>query len=264
MKKLISVIAAVASLALLAGCKTTETAHSNYGLGSKSKANGKSYKIVNSAGATFDRPVPAWVLLLVDGQYSQEVLSEAMPNLEGKKVFVVSDRGDNLDFVKRWVNLVDIETEVGGTLERVTGKVVTAKFEGDSAAKGDSATPSNTSKAVEDFRIAVQDVRIVGLEKVADYWVQIEVTEKKEVVDSYYEYYSVWAMDKSLFKKQVSKSMEKIDEATTETANLKALVLDRLTNELSLASENEDMVETADKISVGNYEDYDEYVVYGK
>lgn len=261
MKKTISVLAAVLTLALFAGCKTTDTAKSDVGVGSKTKVDGKTYKVINSQGATFNRTVPEWVLLLVDGQYSQQVLSEAMPNLEGRKVFVVSDRGDNLDFVKRWVNLVDIETEVGATLERVTGKVVTAKFEGDNARKDGEDSPTNTSKAVEDFRIAVQDVRIVGLEKVADYWVEIEVSEKKQVVDSYYEYYSVWAMDKSLFNKQIAKAMEKIDDATTETANLKALVLDRLTNELSLASENEDMVKAADNYAVGNPDDY---IIYGR
>ena len=186
--KLIMVTALVAAIASMGftGCKTTEVAGS--GIKGKSATVKKvKRQIVDYQGATLGSEIPQWVKLVSEGQYGQKVLSKAMPDLEGKKVFVVTGRGDNLDFVKSWVNLVDVETEVSGALERVTGKVVTSKLEGAASAKGQEANQTEVDRAINDYRIALQDVRIAGLERVAEYWTLIDVIEKGKTVDSYYE-----------------------------------------------------------------------------
>ena len=227
------------------GCKTIEVK----GSGIKGKpATVKKVKrqIVDYQGATLGSEIPQWVKLVSEGQYGQKVLSKAMPDLEDKKVFVVTGRGDNLDFVKSWVNLVDVETEVSGALERVTGKVVTSKLEGDAIAKGQQANQTKVQRAIDDYRISLQDVRISGLERVAEYWTLIEVTEKNKPVDSYYEYYSVWSINQKVFNNQLEKALEHIDEATTESAELKKLVKEKLENELSISSNNADMLDEAD------------------
>ena len=161
MKKSLKVMmmsaAAVAVLAAgFTGCKTTEVAGSGIKGKSASVKNVKR-QIVDYQGATLGSEIPQWVKLVSEGQYGQKVLSKAMPDLEGKKVFVVTGRGDNLDFVKSWVNLVDVETEVSGSLERVTGKVVTSKLEGNAAAKGQQANQTEVDRAINDYRIALQD-----------------------------------------------------------------------------------------------------------
>ncbi|MCR4579496.1 MAG: hypothetical protein K5681_04025 [Treponema sp.] len=252
MKKSFKMIMAAATAVLLigfAGCKTTEVAGS--GIKGKSASVKKvKRQIVDYQGATLGSEIPQWVKLVSEGQYGQKVLSKAMPDLEGKKVFVVTGRGDNLDFVKSWVNLVDIETEVSGALERVTGKVVTSKLEGAASAKGQEASQTEVSKALNDYRIALQDVRIAGLERVAEYWTLIDVVEKGKAVDSYYEYYTVWSMDQKVFNTQLEKSLEHIDEATTEAAELKKLVKEKLENELSVSSNNSEALEEADSYIV--------------
>ncbi len=251
-KSLKMVMAAALAVAVMAGfasCKTTEVA----GSGIKGKAaTVKKVKrqIVDYQGATLGSEIPQWVKLVSEGQYGQKVLSKSMPDLEGKKVFVVTGRGDNLDFVKSWVNLVDVETEVSGSLERVTGKVVTSKLEGNASAKGLQANQTEVNKALNDYRIALQDVRIAGLERVAEYWTLIDVLEKNKTVDSYYEYYTVWSMDQKVFNAQLEKSLEHIDEATTEAAELKRLVKEKLENELSVASNNSAAIEEADSYIV--------------
>ena len=243
--KLLMATVLVASVLGFAGCKTTKVAGSGI-KGKQATVKKVKRQIVDYQGATLGSEIPQWVKLVSEGQYGQKVLSKAMPDLEGKKVFVVTGRGDNLDFVKSWVNLVDIETEVSGSLERVTGKVVTSKLEGAAKAKGQDVNQTEVSRAINDYRIALQDVRISGLERVAEYWTLIDVTEKGKVIDSYYEYYSVWSMDQKVFNKQLEKSLEHIDEATTEAAELKNLVKQKLENELSVSSNSLDTLDEAD------------------
>ncbi len=253
MKKTLRMIMAVTSALLMlsfVGCKTTEVAGSGM-KGKTAKMKSVKRQIADYQGATLGSEIPQWVKLVSEGQYGQKVLSKAMPDLEGRKVFVVTGRGDNLDFVKSWVNLVDIETEVSGALERVTGKVVTSKLEGANAAAGSEVSKTEVNKAINDYRIALQDVRISGLERVAEYWTLVEVLDKKKnVVDSYYEYYTVWSMDQKVFNVQLNKALEHIDEATTEAAELKRLVKEKLENELSVASNKLEVEEEADSYIV--------------
>ncbi len=246
MKKLIITLAAVLSLTFV-GCQTTSVKGSGIKGKSASVKTGKR-AIVDYQGAVFGREIPEWVVLLSEGQYSQEVLSTVMPNLKNKKVFVVQERGDNLDFVKSWSTLVQIETEVSGSLERVTGKVVTSKLEGDAKASGNKADPTEVQKALDDYRIALQDVRIAGLEKIADYWILVE--EPKGSGNEYYEYYGVYGMDKKIFEGQLEHSLAHIKETTTEGEALKGIIKDKLANQLSVSSHTPEVADSADEYTL--------------
>ena len=139
-----------------------------------------------------------------------------MPDLEGKKVFVTTGRGDNLDFVRNWVDLVDVETEVAGSLERVAGKAVEAEMKGKTAAKGKEISPTELERNLNMYRDSLVNVRISGLERIASYWTETQVLNGKNIVDDYFEYYTVWVMDEELFNRQLEEAMSKIDETTTE------------------------------------------------
>ena len=249
MKKILGIAAAALMISLLAGCATTKTASSNIKGGNKAKVGRKSYQIVDYQGATLGKEVPAWEELLVEGQYSQQVLSKVMPGLEGKKVFVTTGRGDNLDFVRSWTDLVQIETEVSGALERVTGKAVTASMEGNASQTGTKADPTQVERTLNDFRMAVQTVRISGLEKIAEYWILTEVTEKKELVDTYYEYYAVWAMNEDNFNRQLDAALGKIRDTTSETEELKEMVKDKLRDTLAISNSPE-VIEQSDEFVI--------------
>ena len=254
MKKITGVVAALVACGMIfAGCKTTTTSSSKIKGGTKSKSGSKTYEVVNYQGASFGKAVPKWVELISEGQYSRVLLQKEMPGLEGMKVFVVNGRGDNLDFVKSWVTLVDVETEVTGAMERMTGKAVSSHMEASAHAQGLEVDPSEVSKQVSDFRLAVQDARISGLERIAEYWVEIEVKEKKEVVDHYYEYYSVWGIEQKRFDKQLDQAMKGIDKTTPQTQELADLVRAKLSDELSVASNSEEVQEQADDYVVFSY-----------
>lgn len=186
--------------------------------------------IVDYQGATFGKEIPEWVVLLAEGQYSQKILASKMPNLDGKKVFVTTGRGDNLDFVQTWSDLVDIETEVAGTLERVSGKAVEAEMKGRAKSKGNETDAAEMNRTINMYRASLVNVRISGLERIASYWVETQVMDGKKISDDYFEYYAVWAMDENLFDKQLKEAMSKIDETSTEAKHLKNIVSSKLKN----------------------------------
>lgn len=53
-----------------------------------------------------------------------------MSGVENKKVFVVTNRGNKLNYIEQWADLVKVETEVAGIMERVAGKSVEATMNG--------------------------------------------------------------------------------------------------------------------------------------
>ena len=202
MKKLIYGITVFFAFVVLSGCTTTKVAGSGMKGKSASVKTGKRV-IVDYQGATLGKEIPKWVELLVEGQYSQPVLKTVMPNLENKKVFVTMGRGDNLDFVQTWSDLVDIETEVAGTLERVAGKAVEAEMKGKASAKGKEVDSTELERIINMYRASLVNVRFSGLERIASYWLETQVIDGKNIQDDYFEYYAVWAMDENLFDKQL-------------------------------------------------------------
>lgn len=248
MRKNIIIVSLLFSILVLSGCATTTVA------GSGIKGKGASVKtgkrvIVDYQGATLGKEIPEWVALLIEGQYSQKILSSKMPNLENKKVFVTMGRGNNLDFVQTWNDLVDIETEVAGTLERVAGKAVEAEMKGKTSASGKEIKESEMQRYIDMYRASLVNVRISGLERVASYWIETQVFEGKNVSEDYYEYFSVWAMDEKLFERQLKEAMSKVDETSTEAKRLKAIVSNRLKDSIAISNDK----------SVEN--DADEYVI---
>ena len=84
------------------------------------------------------------------------------------------------------------------------------------------------------YRISLTDVRLSGLEKIASYWIKVSVLDnKKNVTDSFYEYYAVWGMDNKVFKNQLEQALKKIDETATESAYLKAKVTAEIMDQVS-------------------------------
>ena len=216
MKKSILCLSILALSVLLFGCKTTKTKGS--GIKGKSARVMTGKRIIEDyQGATFGSEIPEWVKLISDGQYSAEVLNPVMPGVNGKKVFVVTNRGNNLSYVEQWADLVKIETEVAGIMERVAGKSVEAEMNG--------SDDESLKEALNLYRVSLTSVRLTGLEKIATYWVKVSVLDnKKNVVDSFYEYYAVWGMDNKTFKSQLEQALEGVEETATEGAYLKAKV----------------------------------------
>lgn len=147
MKKILGMMVIVASFLAFMGCATTKTKGSGI-KGQGSKVDTGKRVLIDYQGATFGSEIPEWVKLIGEGQYSEKVLSKSIPGVENKKVFVVTNRGNNLNYIEQWADLVKIETEVAGIMERVAGKSVEATMNcGDNEDLIDSVTDGSFTDA---------------------------------------------------------------------------------------------------------------------
>lgn len=214
MKK--SILGTVAIALLLAGCVSTKTKGSGI-KGQGSKVDTGKRILIDYQGATFGSEIPEWVKLLGEGQYSEKVLSKSMPGVEGKKVFVVTNRGNKLGYIEQWADLVKVETEVAGIMERVAGKSVEATMQG--------SDDEDLQETINMYRVSLTNVRLTGLEKIASYWTKNKlVDDDGNTLETFYEYYAVWGMEKRIFDGQLNEALKGIPGTTTEAAYLKSKV----------------------------------------
>lgn len=147
MKKIFGLLVLTASIFAFMGCATTKTKGSGI-KGQSSKVDTGKRVLIDYQGATFGSEIPEWVKLIGEGQYSEKVLSKSMPDVENKKVFVVTNRGNKLNYIEQWADLVKIETKVAGIMERVAGKSVEATMNcGDNEDLIDSVTDGSFTDA---------------------------------------------------------------------------------------------------------------------
>lgn len=221
MKKIAFVGAVLASL-VFASCATTTVKGSGIKMKADKVAKNKT-QLLDYQGSTFGSEIPEWVVQVADGQYSEKVLQEYMPGLEKKKSFVTVGRGSNLEFVRQWTDLVDIEVQIGDTFERIVGKSVKAKMTGND---------QEVNRTIDMYKEAISTVEVNGLEKVSSYWVK-KLTSEGEIV---YEYYAVWAMDKKTFEDQMDAALKGIESNTSEGEALKKALRADLMNTLGSSS----------------------------
>jgi hypothetical protein len=247
MKKMLGVSAILTALVLIAGCKTTTVKGSGLKGADPKMAVGKT-AIIDYQGRELGGEIPLWVKELANGNYSESALSKIMPDVKGKKVFVTIGYGDNLDFVRQWTDLVDVETEVTSTLERVAVKAVEAGMKGSTAATGtQTVSPAEIQKNQDMYRASLSSVRVTGLEKIAQYWILSQVVDgKTALTEPKYSYYAVWGIEKNIYETHIDEAMKKINDTTTEGEMLKKMVREKLVEKLSISSNDKDVVSSAD------------------
>lgn len=241
MKEIIKIAAAAIFAALLASCATTKVEGSGI-KGKSAKVKTPKAEIVDYQGATFGSEIPEWVVQISDGQYSRDALSPYMPGLEKKKVFIVIASGDNLDFVKQWTDLVEVEVQVGDTMQRIVGKAVSASQKARQTQTGKNSDPTEMERELNMYKEAVSAVEVNGLEKAASYWIEKIVRGKDKKEKDSFEYYTVWTMDQEKFDRQLDASMKNISDNTSEGAELKKALREKLTG--TTVSSNYETLET--------------------
>ena len=246
MYKTVSIFIAAALLFVIAGCGTTSSVKGSGIKGEKPVMAASRAKIIDYQGAAFGEEVPEWVIKVAEGEYSETALSTVMPALKGRKVFVTMADGDNLEFVKQWTDLVNIETQVGDTLQRIVGKVVTASEDVKAREMGKEADPTEVNRKLKLYKESVSTVEINGLEKTTDYWIEKQTgSKKKGNFKDVYEYYAVWSMDKKVYDAQLNAALDNVQDNTSEAETLKKTLKNKL-NDLVLSSNDLTAEGTAD------------------
>jgi len=246
MSKVVSLFITAAVLFAVTGCGTTSSVKGSGIKGSKPTMAASRAKIIDYQGAAFGAEIPEWVIKVAEGEYSETALSTIMPALKGRKIFVTMADGDNLEFVKQWTDLVDVETQVGDTMQRIVGKVVSASEDAKAKETGKEADPTEVNRKLKLYKEAVAAVEINGLEKTASYWVEKQTGTKKEGnFKDVYEYYAVWSMDKKVYDTQLNAALDNVKDNTSEAETLKKTLKNKL-NDLVLSSNDLAAEGTAD------------------
>lgn len=232
MKKTLLALAGIAMLLSFVGCKTTEVKESDL-RGEAATVSTPKRKIVDYKGQIFGEAIPEWVKAAVQGETAK--LDKLMPGLEGTKVFVASERGDNLNFVKAWAENVGINKKIAGIFETVIATSASTVEAGTSTEK-----KTELSQVINNMTEALASVRLTGIEQKADYWIEVEEYDANgKVVDTFYEYYVVAAMDMDAYEEQYDSAMKGITDVTTEAGSLKEILRSRLVGE-SVSSDIDD------------------------
>ena len=247
MKKLLF-LSTIATVLLLASCGTTNKVEGS-GIKAKDPKVATAKVILDEwQGSELGGEIPQWVVELANGNYGEVALAKVMPDIKGKKTFVTIGYGDNLDFVRQWTDLVDVETEVASTLSRVAAKAVQAEMQAKTAESGQKRVdPTETEKTLNMYRTSLTSVRFSGLEKLAQFWTLSHKQKGKESYDSKYSYYSVWTIDKKMFEDQLNAAMKNIEETSTEERALKDMVRQKLADQLSVSTNSDEENNKADE-----------------
>ena len=248
MKKFTRVIGLLCACVVLASCASREVKGSGV-KGKEADMVKRNVKILDYQGSTFGKEVPQWVMLVAEGQYSSQVLKEVMPDVAGKKTFVTIGRGDNLEFVENWTDMVDVEVQVGDTIQRVVGKAVEATMKGGNKEVADKSEPTEIERTMNMYKQAVSAVELNGLEKKASYWVKrrvYDIDDRNSFQDDY-EYYAVWAMDEKVFNRQLEAALQSVESNTSEGEALKQILRQKLESTV-VVSNNNSVNDSADEI----------------
>lgn len=216
MKKIALSLSAIIAAALFASCGSTKNTV---------QISSQNVKIerVDWQGASTGSMPPAWLEAVTSGD--RDAVAKSL-NVDSKenKVFVISNSGSNLDFLKAWTDNVDAVSEVSGSMSRVVGQSVRANMSG---------TPEEIQKNVDQAVTVASSVELIGLEKRASYWVKtrrVKTGVKEAKTDDDYEpavynYYVVYTMSNDVFQKSLDSAMERgISENTENASVLKQII----------------------------------------
>lgn len=192
-------------------------------------------QVIDYQGATLGKEIPEWVDVLLEGN---NAAVEKKLGLSGVKTFIVEANGPNLDMLKSWTDLVNIETEVAGQIERQVAQTVQATMAG-----MEDAGEAEVQKAIDMYAVSAKNVTINGLEKKAQFWVETQQIKpglkKAKNPSDYivrYTYYVVYCCDAKLFEKQMKAAMDDVEDNTKYADVLRQKTTDALVNQITVGS----------------------------
>ncbi len=136
--------------------------------------------LINHPQKAFGGMPPEWVQKVAGGGSNSEIAA-LYPN---QVVFTATNRGENLDALKIWLNNVNVNQIVSSQLHTsVLSK--TAAIE--------TANSGEVERLSETLTAITSKAKFTGLKKEAEYWLQFRTEEG----NTYYDYYVLYMMDKS-------------------------------------------------------------------
>lgn len=189
----------------------------------KAKEQKVKIEIVNRPGFALGTEIPGWVEAVLEGE-NKKIAKALKIDPEETQVFVFSNQGDDLEFLKTWTDQVDVQRQVANSFSIAVGQSANAVLQ------GTSGSESNMQRAIDQTVKALSALELNGLLKEAQYWIQfkkpkqgVKVNKKspESAFDYYYEYYVVFTMKRSIYDKQLDAALNGVEDNASETKLLK-------------------------------------------
>jgi hypothetical protein len=235
MKRIIvSVLTALTLVGLLASC------------GSTLKLKGEdpvmmtgTPEIIDYQGLALGSQIPDWVIAIGDGSQKKVRRSLDIPN--SKQIFILQNKGNDLDFLKAWTDQVDARAEIASSVEQTIAQTVQSEME------VRQADTQQKEKAAKIYSATMTNVTLNGLSKEDYYWIKtrtpkVDVKNPKLATDYNYEYtyYVVYTLDKDLYERQIAQAMDDVQDNDDQTVFLKDVLSEKLMSTI-LLPETEDI-----------------------
>lgn len=196
-------------------------------------------EVIDYQGQTLGSAIPDWVVAIGDG--SQKRVRKSLDIDNSKEIFILQNKGNDLDFLKAWTDQVDARAEIASSIEQTIAQTVQSEME------VRQADEQLKTKAAKIYSATMTNVTMNGLCKEDYYWIKTR-TPKLDVknpvlpTDYNYEYtyYVVYTLDKKLYEKQISEAMNDIDDNDDQTSFLKDVLSEKLKSTI-LIPESEDI-----------------------
>lgn len=225
MKKNIKTLVSAVLFTALVAANLTAASKSK---GKEPKMNAGRPEVIDYQGQALGLEIPAWVKAVGDGNEKKVRKSLDIPSDDA--IFILSNKGNDLDFLKTWTDQVDVRAEVASSLEQTVGQVVQAEM---SAKQTDEQTKTRAAKL---YSSSMTNLTLNGLAKEAYYWIKTRTLKtglKKAKTEADYNveytYYVVFTINKALYEVQLAKAMDDVDDNDDQTSFLKAILTEKLT-----------------------------------
>ena len=234
MKRIIlSVLTVLALGGMLASCGSTLKLK-----GEEPVMNTGRPEVIDYQGLALGSAVPEWVIAIGDGSERRVRKSLDIPN--SKQIFILQNKGNDLDFLKAWTDQVDARAEIASSVEQTIAQTVQSEME------VRQADTQQKEKAAKIYSATMTNVTLNGLSKEDYYWIKtrtpkVDVAKPKLATDYNYEYtyYVVYTLDKDLYERQVRQAMDDVEDNDDQTVFLKDVLSEKLMSTILLPEEED-------------------------
>ena len=175
--------------------------------------------------------IPGWVEAVLEGD-NKGISKSLKIDLSESQIFVFTNQGDDLEFLKTWTDQVDVQRQVANSFSMAVGQSANAVFQGSA-----SGSETKRQQAIDQTVKALSAMEINGLLKEAQYWMQfrkpktgVKITKKSTDADfeTYYEYYVVFTMNRRVYDTQLQAALNGVEDNASETVLLKKALSENL------------------------------------
>lgn len=176
--------------------------------------------VIDYQGQALGSEIPAWVVAIGEG--SQKKVRKSLDIDKEDAVFILQNKGNDLDFLKAWTDQIDVRAEVASSIEQTVAQTVIAELD---AKDADEQTKTRAAKI---YSTSMTNLTLNGLAKDSYYWVKTrtmkpgvkKIKSEADYTDEY-TYYVVFTINKALYDRQLEAAIKNVDDNDDQTQFLK-------------------------------------------